>query len=65
MEIGEDRLVGIKVARITSWNVQHNDALVSGKSFADIGILQNKAPNPDRNQVICMCAKCVMPSATV
>lgn len=43
VEIDKDRLVGIKVAQITSWNVEHNDALVSSNSFADIGILQKKS----------------------
>lgn len=55
----------MKAALMTSWNVGHNDALVSSKSFADIGILHKKAPQADRNQVISMCAKCVIPSVTV
>lgn len=67
VEIDKDSLVGIKVAQMTSWNVAHSDALVSRKSLADIGILQKKRkyPEPDRNQIICMCTKCVMPSVTV
>ena len=42
VEINKDRLAGIKVAQMTSWNVEHNDALESSKSFADIGILKKK-----------------------
>lgn len=41
-ETDKDGLAGIKVAQMTSWNVEHNDALESSKSFADIGILQEK-----------------------
>ena len=64
----KDALVGIKVAQMTSWNVERNDAPVSCKSRADIGILlekKKKAPKPDRNQVICMCTKRVIPSVSV
>lgn len=43
VEINKDGLVGIKVSQITSWNVEHNDARLNGKSFADIGILQKKS----------------------
>lgn len=42
VEMRRDRLVGIKVAQMTSWNVKHSDALMSSESLADTGILQSK-----------------------